>query len=307
MFNLGLAVFAGVLAGLAILFIFMAVKPVHQGMQYTVERFGKYTRTLEPGLNFVTPFIDRIGRKISMMEEVMDIPSQEVITRDNAMVRVDGVVYYQIVNAARAAYEISNLPMAIENLSLTNIRTVMGSMDLDESLSRRDEINQQLLKVIDDATDPWGVKVLRVEIKDIAPPEDLVNAMASQMKAEREKRASITIAEGSKEAEIRKAEGERNAMILEAEGRQRAAELDAQARIALAKAEAESTRVLSEAIAAGNVQAINYFVAQKYVEALGKIASADNQKLVLMPLEASSVIGALGGISEIAKEAFKVK
>ncbi len=294
--NLGFAIVAGALAGLTILVIIMAFKPVHQGMEYTVERFGKYTRTLVPGPNFVMPFIDSIGRKISMMEEVVDIPSQEVITKDNAMVKVDGVVYYQVVEAARAAYAISNLSMAIENLSLTNIRTVMGSMDLDESLSKRDEINKQLLEVIDKATDPWGVKVLRVEIKDIAPPPDLVSAMASQMKAVREKRASVT-----------RAEGEREAIVLEARGRKEAAELDAQARIELAKAEAESTKVLSVAIAAGNVQAINYFIAQKYVEALGKIASADNQKLVLMPLEASNVIGALGGISEIAKEAFKDK
>jgi regulator of protease activity HflC (stomatin/prohibitin superfamily) len=287
----------------AILLVFMSVKPVPQGMEYTVERFGKYTNTLTPGLNIIIPIYDRIGKKMIMMEQVMDVPSQEVITKDNAMVTVDGVVFYQVMDAAKAAYEVSRLDYAILNLVMTNIRTVMGSMDLDELLSRRDDINARLLSVVDDATTPWGIKATRIEIKDIAPPKDLVEAMGRQMKAERLKRASILEAEGLRQSEILRAEGAQQAAILDAEGRKEAAYRDADARERLAQAEARATLMVSESIAKGDIQAINYFVAQKYIEALKDIASADNSKLIFMPLEASSVIGALGGITELAKEA----
>lgn len=293
------------LAILVLIVLSLGVKSVAQGYQYTVERFGRYQRTLEPGLNIIIPFIDRVSKKLSMREEVMDVPEQEVITRDNAMVKVDGVVFYQIVNAADAAYQVTDLDAATLNLTMTNIRSVMGAMDLDELLSRRDEINLKLLKVVDEATNPWGIKVLRVEIKNIEPPKDLVDAMARQMKAEREKRALILEAQGKREAEILKAEGDKRAAILQAEGQKEAAFLDAEARERAAAAEAKATEVVSKAISEGNVQAINYFVAQRYVDALGNVAAADNQKVVLMPLEAASVIGALGGISEIAKETFK--
>lgn len=303
----GFGLFVTVLFIFAILMVFMSVKSVPQGMEYTVERFGKYTATLSPGLNIIMPIIDRIGRKLNMMEQVLDVPSQEVITKDNAMVRVDGVVFYQIMDAAKAAYEITYLDMAIINLVMTNIRTVMGSMDLDELLSRRDEINARLLSVVDDATSPWGIKVTRIEIKDIAPPKDLVDSMARQMKAEREKRAQILEAEGMRQAEILKAEGLKQGAILDAEGRKEAAFRDAEARERLAEAEAKATLVVSEAIAKGDVQAINYFVAQKYIESLKEVAAANNSKLIFMPLEASSVIGALGGIGELAKEALNKK
>lgn len=288
---------------LAVVLVAMGVKSVPQGMEYTVERFGRYTRTLRPGLNLITPIVDRIGARLNMMERVMDVPSQEVITRDNAMVTVDGVVFFQVLDAARAAYEVSQLELAILNLTMTNIRTVMGSMDLDELLSQRDKINAQLLHVVDDATTPWGVKVTRIEIKDITPPRDLVDSMARQMKAEREKRANILEAEGFRQSEILKAEGEKQAAILEAEGRRQAAFLEAEARERLAEAEAKATHMVSKAIAEGDINAINYFVATKYVEALQSIAMSPNEKLVLMPLEAASVIGALGGITELAKEA----
>jgi regulator of protease activity HflC (stomatin/prohibitin superfamily) len=291
----------------AVLIVFMSVKSVPQGMEYTVERFGKYTNTLTPGLNIIVPVIDRIGRKMIMMEQVMDVPSQEVITKDNAMVTVDGVIFYQVMDAAKAAYEVSQLGWAILNLVMTNIRTVMGSMDLDELLSRRDDINARLLTVVDDATTPWGIKVTRIEIKDIAPPKDLVEAMGRQMKAERLKRASILEAEGLRQSEILRAEGAQQAAILEAEGRKEASYRDADARERLAQAEARATLMVSDAISKGDVQAINYFVAQKYIEALKDIASANNSKLVFMPLEASSVIGALGGIGELAKEALAKK
>ncbi|HEY8036225.1 MAG TPA: SPFH domain-containing protein [Methylobacter sp.] len=291
----------------AVLIVFMSVKSVPQGMEYTVERFGKYTNTLTPGLNIIVPIIDRIGKKMVMMEQVMDVPSQEVITKDNAMVTVDGVIFYQVMDAAKAAYEVSQLGWAILNLVMTNIRTVMGSMDLDELLSRRDDINARLLSVVDDATTPWGIKVTRIEIKDIAPPKDLVEAMGRQMKAERLKRASILEAEGLRQSEILRAEGAQQAAILEAEGRKEASYRDADARERLAQAEARATLMVSEAIGKGDVQAINYFVAQKYIEALKEIGVANNSKLVFMPLDSSSVIGALGGISELAKEAMTKK
>jgi regulator of protease activity HflC (stomatin/prohibitin superfamily) len=291
----------------AVLIVFMSVKSVPQGMEYTVERFGKYTNTLTPGLNIIVPIIDRIGNKMIMMEQVMDVPSQEVITKDNAMVTVDGVVFYQVMDAAKAAYEVSQLSWAILNLVMTNIRTVMGSMDLDELLSRRDDINARLLSVVDDATTPWGIKVTRIEIKDIAPPKDLVEAMGRQMKAERLKRASILEAEGLRQSEILRAEGAQQAAILEAEGRKEASYRDADARERLAQAEARATLMVSEAIGKGDVQAINYFVAQKYIEALKEIGAANNSKLIFMPLDSSSVIGALGGISELAKDAMTKK
>ncbi len=298
------AIFVIVLVVLAIMLVMMGVKTVPQGYEYTIERFGKYTHTLKPGLHLIVPLIDKVGTRVNMMENVLDVPSQEIITKDNAMVTVDGIVFFQVLDAASSAYEVSNLERAALNLIMTNIRTVMGSMDLDELLSQRDTINARLLKVVDQATEPWGVKITRIEIKDIQPPQDLVDSMARQMKAERDKRAAILEAEGFREAAIRKAEGEKQSNILEAEGRREAAYRDAEARERLAQAEANATRMVSEAIAGGNVQAINYFVAQKYIDALGKFATAPNQKILFMPLEASSVIGALGGLGEIAREAF---
>jgi regulator of protease activity HflC (stomatin/prohibitin superfamily) len=299
----GFSAFVVVILALAIVTVAMGVKSVPQGFEWTVERFGRYRKTIRPGLNLIVPYIDRIGRKLNMMESVFDIQSQEVITRDNAMVRADGVVFFQVLDAARAAYEVNDLDRAIDNLTMTNIRTVMGSMDLDELLSQRDKINAQLLTVVDAATTPWGVKVTRIEIKDIQPPQDLVDSMARQMKAEREKRAIILEAEGARQSEILRAEGEKRAVVLEAEGRKEAAFRDAEAREREAEAEAKATLMVSQAIAKGDINAINYFVAQKYVEALQHIGSAPNQKLVLMPLEASGVIGSIAGLAEIAKEA----
>ena len=299
-----MSIFVGILLVLAIIIVFAGVKSVPQGMEYTVQRFGRYTRTLKPGLNLIAPVIDRIGARMNMMETVLEVPSQEIITKDNAMVKVDGIVFFQVLDAAKAAYEVNDLENATLNLTMTNVRTVMGSMDLDELLSQRDVINARLLHVVDDATTPWGIKVTRIEIKDISPPADLVESMGRQMKAEREKRANILEAEGFRQAQILKAEGEKQAAILQAEGRKEAAFRDAEARERLAQAEAKATTLVSEAIAKGSVQAINYFVAQKYVDALQQIATSNNQKILFMPLEAASVIGAIGGIAEIAKQAF---
>ncbi|SCM78647.1 putative protease, membrane anchored [uncultured Pleomorphomonas sp.] len=288
----------------AIIVVFAGIKQVPQGYNWTVERFGRYTRTLQPGLNLIVPFFDRVGAKLNRMEQVLDVPSQEVITRDNATCTVDGVAFYQVLDAARAAYEVSNLKSAILNITMTNIRTVMGSMDLDNLLSNRDEINARLLHVVDAATEAWGVKITRVEIKDINPPADLVASMARQMKAEREKRAQILEAEGLRQSAILKAEGEKQAQVLQAEGRREAAFRDAEARERLAEAEAKATALVSEAVSNGDVQALNYFIADKYTQALGQFAHSPNQKILMLPVEASALIGSLGGIAELARSAF---
>jgi regulator of protease activity HflC (stomatin/prohibitin superfamily) len=295
------SVFAIIFVVLGIIIVFKSVVVVPQGWNYTIERFGRFTRTFSPGLQLITPFIEGVGKRMNMMEQVLDVPSQEVITKDNAMVTVDGVVFYQVLNAGKAAYEVSGLELAILNLTMTNIRTVMGSMDLDELLSQRDAINARLLVVVDEATNPWGIKVTRIEIKDISPPRDLVESMARQMKAERLKRAEILEAEGDRQSAILRAEGAKQSDILKAEGEREAAFREAEARERLAEAEARATEMVSEAISKGDVQAINYFIAQKYVEAMGKFAQSPNEKLVFMPMEASGVIGAIGGIAELAK------
>ena len=293
-----------VLALLLFVVIFVAkmVRMVPQGYEWTVERFGQYTHTLTPGLHFLFPIIQGIGRKVNMMEQVLEIPSQDVITKDNAVVKVDGVVFFQVLDASKAAYEVSNLEQASIALVMTNIRTAIGSMDLDESLSKRDEINAKLLTVVDQATHPWGIKVNRIELKDIQPPRDLVDSMARQMKAEREKRANILEAEGFRQAEILKAEGEKQSTILAAEGKREAAYREAEARERLAAAEAKATTMVSEAIASGDVQAINYFVAQKYIEALKDFANSPNQRLMILPTEVTGVMGSIAGIAELAKE-----
>jgi regulator of protease activity HflC (stomatin/prohibitin superfamily) len=287
-----------------VLVFFAGVKTVPQGYNWTVERFGRYTRTLTPGLSVITPFVETVGAKLSMMEQVLDVPTQEVITKDNASISVDGVCFYQVLDAAKAAYEVQSLERAILNLTMTNIRTVMGSMDLDQLLSHRDAINTQLLGVVDAAASAWGIKVTRIEIKDIVLPPDLNASMSRQMKAERDKRAAILESEGLRQSEILKAEGQKQALILAAEGRKEAAWRDAEARERLAEAEAKATALVSKAIAEGDVQAINYFVAQKYVEALGNLAAAPNQKVLMLPVDATSVLGSVAGIAEIAKASF---
>ena len=301
------AIFVLIVVVLAVLLVFKGVKTVPQGYQYTVERFGKFTKALTPGLNFIVPFIDRVTGRVNMMEQVLDIESQSVISRDNAVIQADGVVFFQVLDAGKATYEVNKLDVAMQNLCLTNIRTVLGAMALDEILSNRDEINASLLKVVDAATDPWGVKVTRIEIKDLDPPADLVEAMSRQMKAERQKRADILEAEGKRQSEILRAEGEKQGAILEAEGRKEAAFRDAEARERLAEAEAKATQVVSDAIKSGDTQAINYFVAQKYVDALQAIGTAENEKLVLLPMETSGILGSLAGIGELAKNVFSDK
>jgi regulator of protease activity HflC (stomatin/prohibitin superfamily) len=277
---------------------------VPQGYNYTVERFGRYTETLKPGLSLIMPFIDRIGSKMNMMEQVLEVPTQEVITRDNASVSADGITFFQVLDAARATYEVKGLENAILQLTMTNIRTVLGGMDLDELLSKRDAINDRLLHVVDAASSAWGLKITRIEIKDINPPRDLVESMGRQMKAERDKRAQILEAEGLRAAQILKAEGEKQSLILTAEGRREAAFRDAEARERLAEAEAKATEVVSKAIADGNTQALNYFIAQKYTQAIESLASAPNQKVIMLPVEATALIGSLTGITELAKSAF---
>ncbi|MFT3811411.1 MAG: SPFH domain-containing protein [Micropepsaceae bacterium] len=296
-------IFYIVFAVLLLIVVFSFVKTVPQGQEWTVERFGRYTRTLSPGLHLIVPVYDRIGRKLIMMEQVLEIPRQDVITKDNAMVTTDGISYYQVIDAARAAYEIKDLERAISNLAQTNIRSVIGSMDLDEVLSKRDEINERLLRVVDAATGPWGVKIMRIEIKDLTPPSDIIDSMNRQMKAERERRAEVISAEGEKTASILRAEGQKQSQILEAEGRRESAFRDAEARERAAEAEAKATEAVSKAIAEGDVQAINYFIAQKYVDAFRTLASAPNQKFVIVPAEMSGLLGSIAGVGELAKAA----
>ena len=291
----------------AIVVLFKLVRIVPQGYEWTVERFGKYTTTLTPGLTILVPFIYNVGRKMNMMEQVLEVPSQEVITKDNAVVKVDGIVFYQVLDASKAAYEVSNLQQAVLALVMTNIRTVLGSMDLDESLSKRDAINAQLLRVVDEATHPWGLKCNRIEIKDITPPRDLIDSMARQMKAEREKRANILEAEGLRQSAILKAEGEKQAAILSAEGKREASFREAEARERLGEAEAKATSMVSQAISQGDINALNYFVALKYVDALKSMVGAPNQKIMLLPMEATGVLGSLAGIAELAKSSMEAQ
>jgi regulator of protease activity HflC (stomatin/prohibitin superfamily) len=300
----GFTIFVLVLVVLIVITVLSTAKVVPQGYNFTVERLGRYVRTLQPGLGIIVPFIERVGHKINMMERFLDVPTQEVITKDNAMVRVDAIAFLQVLDAAQAAYEVNDLQAAILNLIMTNTRTVMGSMDLDELLSNRNEINVRLLHIVDEATTPWGLKVTRVEIKDIAPPADLVDSMGRQMKAERDKRAAILEAEGRRQSEILKAEGQKQAQVLAAEGRKEAAFRDAEARERSAEAEANATRSVSQAIAEGNVHAINYFIANNYIEALKALAAAPNQKVLMLPVEAAGIIGSIGGIAEITREVF---
>ena len=300
----GSSMFVLIVVVLAVIVIFKGVKTVPQGYEFTIERFGRFTQSITPGLNLIVPFIDRITHKVNMMEQVLDIESQSVISKDNALIQADGVVFFQVLEASKATYEVNDLFNAMQNLCLTNIRTVLGAMALDEILSNRDEINASLLSVVDAATDPWGIKVTRIEIKDLEPPADLVEAMGRQMKAERQKRADILEAEGKRQAEILRAEGEKQGAILDAEGRRESAYRDAEARERLAEAEAKATKLVSDAITDGDARAINYFVAQKYIEALQAIGSAENEKLVLLPMEATGILGSLAGIGELSKDIF---
>jgi len=293
------------LVAMVAIIIIRAVQVVPQGSEYTVERFGAYTHTLRPGLHLIVPIMDAIGAKINMMEQVLDVPSQDVITKDNAAVTVDGVLFFQVLDAAKSAYEVSQLTRAVLNITMTNIRTVMGSMDLYELLSQREVINARLLSVGDDATGPWGTKVTRIEIKDIRPPRDLVESMGRQMKAERDKRAVVLESEGEKQAQVLEAEGVKQSMILKAQGRMESAKMDAEARERLGEAEANVTKMVAKAAQDGGAKALNYFVAQKYVEAFGELAKAPNQKIVMMPIETSGLIGTLGGLAEIAKDTFQ--
>jgi regulator of protease activity HflC (stomatin/prohibitin superfamily) len=303
----GAVIVSVVLIIVAVFFVRSAIVLVPQGLEYTLERFGEYHSTLKPGLHFIIPFFYHVGSRVNVKEQVLDVPSQEIITKDNAMVRVDGVVFFQVLDPVKSAYEITNLEVAILNLVMTNIRTVMGGMEMDELLSQRDTINHKLLSVVDDATGPWGVKITRVEIKDISPPKDLVDAMARQMKAERIKRAQILEAEGTKQSAILNASGEKQAAILKAEGSREASFREAEARERLAEAEAKATNVVSLAIRTGDVKALNYFIGVKYVEALKELAASNNQKVIMLPLEATNVLGTIAGIGEIVKESFKKK
>src|SRR5690242_9234948 len=299
----GLLIFLAVVAIVVLTVIARGVRTVPQGYQWTVERFGRYRETLQPGLRLLNPFIDSIGRKVNVQETVLEIPAQNVITKDNASVVVDGIVFYQVIDAARASYEVQNLETAVVNITMTNIRTAIGGLDLDETLSKRDEINERLLRVLDAATEPWGTKITRVELKDVRPPEDVQLSMAKQLTADRERRAAVLRAEGIKQAAILEAEGSKQAQILAAEGRLAAAQRDAEARERLAEAEAKATSAVSKAVTEGNVQALNYFIAQKYVDAMNQIGASPNARLVLMPMETSGLVGTIAGIAELAKTA----